>query len=137
MTKFINGTSDCVAGCVVPSHDFVTPSTTSTAAPSMLLGPVLDCLRAASILKNLHSLHIRMEQHSRNAHVRRRAACRDWGSGCTTPDWRAHPQHELMSRLMNPGYGYGGMLVVDAGDPGQAPSSSWRGCSRSRWATWR
>ncbi|TPW01948.1 MAG: methionine-gamma-lyase, partial [bacterium] len=64
MTKFINGTSDCVAGCVVSSHDFIAALNDINNGPSMLLGPVLDSLRAASILKNLHSLHIRMSRHS-------------------------------------------------------------------------
>ena len=67
MTKFINGTSDCVAGCVVSSHDFITRLNDINRGPSMLLGPVLDSIRAASILKNLHSLHIRMARHSENA----------------------------------------------------------------------
>ena len=34
---------------------------------SMLLGPSMDSLRAASILKNLRTLHIRIKQHSKNA----------------------------------------------------------------------
>jgi methionine-gamma-lyase len=67
LTKFINGTSDCVAGCVVSSHDFITRLNDINRGPSMLLGPVLDSTRAASILKNLHSLHIRMARHSKNA----------------------------------------------------------------------
>ena len=33
----------------------------------MLLGPVMDPFRAASILKNMRTLHIRMKQHSFNA----------------------------------------------------------------------
>ena len=33
----------------------------------MLLGPVMDSMRAASILKNLRTLHIRMKKHSENA----------------------------------------------------------------------
>ena len=60
MTKFINGTSDCVAGCIISSHEFVDRLINTNHGPCMLLGPVLDSMRAASILKNLHSLHIRM-----------------------------------------------------------------------------
>ena len=67
MTKFINGTSDCVAGCVVATHDFIAGLNDINRGPSMLFGPVLDSIRAASILKNLHSLHVRMRQHGENA----------------------------------------------------------------------
>jgi methionine-gamma-lyase len=35
----------------------------------MLFGATMDSLRSASILKNLRTLHIRMKQHSHNAHV--------------------------------------------------------------------
>jgi len=114
MTKFINGTSDCVAGCVVSTHDFIAALNDVNSGPSMLLGPVLDSHRAASILKNLHSLHLRMRQHSANADHLAKGLL---GSGLTVhyPGLPGHPQHELMSRLMNPGLGYGGVLTVDAG----------------------
>ena len=36
---------------------------------SMLLGPVMDSMRAASILKNLRTLHLRMKKHSENFNV--------------------------------------------------------------------
>lgn len=115
MTKFINGTSDCVAGCIVSSHEFINRLTNSNHGPCMLLGPVLDSIRAASILKNLHSLHVRMMHHSRNAlYLARRFE--DLGLPIYYPGLEHHPQHELMTRLMNRGFGYGGMLAVDVGD---------------------
>jgi methionine-gamma-lyase len=119
MTKFINGTSDCVAGCVVSSHDFIAKLNDINAGPSMLLGPVLDSFRAASILKNLHSLHLRMRQHSANAlFLARRLVKR--GVTVHYPGLESHPQHALMTRLMNPGYGCGGMLALDLGDGARA-----------------
>ncbi|HRB12847.1 MAG TPA: aminotransferase class I/II-fold pyridoxal phosphate-dependent enzyme, partial [Vicinamibacteria bacterium] len=114
MTKFINGTSDCVAGCVVSSHDFVTRLSDINSGPSMLLGPVLDSIRAASILKNLHSLHVRMARHSGNA-LYLAEKFRDHGLDVHYPGLATHPQHELISRLINPGYGYGGIVAVDVG----------------------
>lgn len=115
MTKFINGTSDCIAGCVVSTHDFINRLNDIHAGPSMLLGPVLDSFRAASILKNLHSLHIRMRQHGANALV---LARRLSGLGVPVhyPGLESHPHHALMTRMMNPGYGYGGMMTIDVGD---------------------
>lgn len=119
MTKFINGTSDCVAGCVISSHDFITRLNDINGGTSMLMGPVLDSIRAASILKNLHSLHVRMARHSANAlHLAGRF--RDWGLDVHYPGLPSHPQHDLMTRVMNDGYGFGGILAVDAGDEARA-----------------
>jgi methionine-gamma-lyase len=115
MTKFINGTSDCVAGCVVASQDFVTHLSDVNSGASMLLGPVLDSIRAAGILKNLHSLHIRIRRHSENAMVLARRF-QELGFNVHYPGLESHPQHALMTRLMNPGYGYGGIVAVDVGD---------------------
>ena len=67
MTKYINGTSDCVAGCICSDNDFIASINDVNSGASMLLGAVLDSFRAASILKNLHSLHLRMQKHSKNA----------------------------------------------------------------------
>ncbi len=119
MTKFINGTSDCVAGCICAGQEFVNALTAINDGATMLLGPVLDSTRAASILKNLHSLHIRMQQHSRNAQYVAEGL-QKLGIKVHYPGLTAHPQHELMKRLMNPGFGFGGMLVLDAGDPAKA-----------------
>ena len=115
LTKFINGTSDCVAGCVVSSHDFITRLNDINSGPSMLLGPVLDSIRAAGILKNLHSLHVRMAQHSANA-LALAGLFQDAGLAVHYPGLESHPQHRLMSRLMNPGFGFGGIVAVDLKD---------------------
>ncbi len=114
LTKFINGTSDCVAGCVVSTREFIGQLNDINSGPSMLLGPVLDSARAASILKNLHSLHIRLRQHGSNAlHLATSLAAR--GHTVHYPGLATHPQHGLLARLMNPGYGWGGMMTFDAG----------------------
>jgi methionine-gamma-lyase len=114
MTKFINGTSDCVAGAVIGSEAFISQLSDVKHGASMLLGPVLDSTRAAGILKNLHTLHVRMKQHSANAMV---FAWRFSKAGFPVyyPGLDAHPQYALMTRLMNPGFGYGGIVTVDIG----------------------
>lgn len=114
MTKFINGTSDCVAGCVVGSHDFVARLNDVNSGPSMLLGPVLDSIRAAGILKNLHGLHVRVARHSDNALFLARQF-QELGLTVHYPGLPGHPQHQLMASLMNPGFGFGGILALDAG----------------------
>jgi methionine-gamma-lyase len=115
LTKFINGTSDCVAGCVCSTNDFVSQLTDINGGTSTLLGPVLDSYRAASILKNFHSLHIRLQRHSVNA-LYLAEQFENLGFRVFYPGLPSHGQHELMKRIMNSGFGFGGMLAVDLGD---------------------
>jgi methionine-gamma-lyase len=115
ITKFINGTSDCVAGCVVSSHDFIKRLNDINSGPSMLLGPVLGSIRAAQVLKNLHSLHIRMAKHGENAlclakHLEK------IGLKVYYPGLESHLHHGLIKRQMNPGFGFGGIVAFDVGD---------------------
>jgi methionine-gamma-lyase len=82
---------------------------------AMLLGPVLDSHRAASILKNLHSLHIRITKHSANA-IYLAENFEKLGLKVYYPGLASHSGHKLLNKLMNEGFGYGGMLAIDAGD---------------------
>jgi methionine-gamma-lyase len=115
LTKFINGTSDCVAGCVCSSSEFIHQLTDINSGASMLLGPVLDSNRAASILKNLHSLHIRMQRHSSNA-LYFAEQFEKLGFKVHYPGLPSHPQHEMIIKDGNAGFGFGGMLAVDMED---------------------
>lgn len=112
MTKFINGKNDCVAGAICGKRDYIDSLIDVNTGTAMLLGPVLDPLRSSSILKNLHTLHIRMQQHSRNAMY---LAQHMHGAGLriSYPGLPSHPGHELMKKLMHPDFGYGGMLAID------------------------
>ena len=51
ITKFINGTSDIIAGVVCGSEDFINQLRDVNDGASMLLGSTLDSLRAASVLE--------------------------------------------------------------------------------------
>ncbi|MCO6501373.1 MAG: aminotransferase class I/II-fold pyridoxal phosphate-dependent enzyme [Vicingus serpentipes] len=112
MTKFINGMSDCVAGTVCGSDEFITSLYDVNDGAAMLLGPVLDSFRSAGILKNLRTLHIRMKQHSLNALSLSTQLDED-GFKVIYPGLPSHPQHELMKRMMNKEFGFGGLLVLD------------------------
>ena len=114
MTKFINGMSDCVAGAICGSKEFIDSLSDVNNGASMLLGPVLDSFRSASILKNLRTLHIRMKQHSSNA-LYLSTLLHENGYKITYPGLENHPQYTLMSSMMNKEYGYGGLFVIDMG----------------------
>lgn len=112
LTKFINGKNDCVAGAICASADFVNQLSSVENGTSMLMGPVLDPLRSSSILKNLHTLHIRMQKHSSNADY---LAHKFVAAGIDTiyPGLPSHPGYHLLGSMMNPGFGYGGMIAID------------------------
>ncbi len=112
MTKFINGKNDCVAGAICADEQFIDELADVNTGTSMLLGPVLDPMRSASIHKNLHTLHIRMKQHSHNAmYLAKRF--KEIGLKHNYPGMPEHPQHELFKKMMNPDFGFGGLIAID------------------------
>ena len=80
----------------------------------MLLGSTLDSLRAASILKNMRTLHLRIAKHSANAHYLAQHFEAE-GLRVVYPGLPSHPGHELMKELLVEQYGFGGILTVDVG----------------------
>lgn len=87
----------------------------------MLLGSTMDSLRAASILKNLRTLHIRMKKHSENAFYLAQQMEKD-GLRVVYPGLASHPGHELIKEQYNSEYGFGGMLTLDVGSLDNANS---------------
>lgn len=114
LTKFINGSSDTMGGVACGTQEFIDDLRNVNDGASMLLGASMDSLRAASILKNMRTLHIRMKQHSKNAMFLAEKFEND-GLKTVYPGLKSHPSHELFTSMMNPEYGYGGMLTIDAG----------------------
>ncbi|GAA4299972.1 aminotransferase class I/II-fold pyridoxal phosphate-dependent enzyme [Aestuariibaculum suncheonense] len=114
LTKFINGSSDTVGGVVCGTKDFINDLRNVNAGAAMLLGATMDSLRAASILKNLRTLHIRIQQHSKNALFLARKFEAD-GLKTVYPGLVSHPSHNLFKTMMNGSYGFGGMLTIDVG----------------------
>ena len=115
LTKFINGASDTVGGVICADAEFIHRLIDVNDGASMLLGPTMDALRANGILKNLRTLHIRMTQHSKNAHYLA-MKFQELGLDVFYPGLPNHPQHKLMKDSMNEEFGYGGMLMINAGD---------------------
>jgi methionine-gamma-lyase len=115
LTKFINGSSDTVGGVICGTNEFIDSLRNVNDGASMLLGPVMDSLRASSVLKNLRTLHIRMKKHSENAMYLAKKFEND-GLKIIYPGLKSHPQHDLFTTLYNKEFGYGGMLSFDAGN---------------------
>lgn len=114
LTKFINGSSDTVGGVVCGTQEFINDLRNVNDGACMLLGSTMDSLRAASVLKNLRTLHIRMQQHSKNGLYLAQKFEAD-GLRTVYPGLESHPSHELFKSMMNVQYGFGGMLTIDVG----------------------
>jgi methionine-gamma-lyase len=114
LTKFINGSSDTVGGVVCGTQAFINDLRNVNDGAGMLLGATMDSLRASSILKNLRTLHIRMQQHSKNGLYLAKRFEKD-GLKTVYPGLASHPSHKLFKRMMNAEYGFGGMLTIDVG----------------------
>ncbi|OJV55593.1 MAG: cystathionine beta-lyase [Bacteroidetes bacterium 43-16] len=114
LTKFINGSSDTVGGVVCGTQEFIDALRNVNDGAAMLLGPTMDSYRSASILKNLRTLHIRMQQHSRNALYLAERFEQD-GLKTVYPGLASHSGHELYRSMFNAAYGFGGMMTLDVG----------------------
>lgn len=114
LTKFINGTSDTVAGVVCGTADFCASLKDVNNGAAMLFGSTLDSYRAASILKNMRTLHIRIKKHSENALYLSQNFEKD-GLRVVYPGLKSHPSHEKMNNQMVAEYGYGGIMTLDIG----------------------
>jgi len=112
LTKFINGNNDTVGGVICSTNEFINELKNVNDGSSMLLGPVMDSLRSAQILKNLRTLPIRMMQHSKNAQYLAERLEQD-GVKVKYPGLKSYAQHKLYNKMMHPEFGYGGMITLD------------------------
>jgi methionine-gamma-lyase len=112
LTKFINGKNDCVAGAICADKEFIDSLCNVNDGTAMLLGPSLDPLRSSSILKNMHTLHLRMKQHSKNAAFLA-DRFREAGFRVIYPGFTDHPGHQVLEKMMHPGFGFGGLITID------------------------
>jgi len=112
MTKFINGKNDCIAGAICSTAEFINSLVDVNKGTAMLLGPALDPLRSSSILKNIHTLHIRMKQHSKNAAYVAKGL-KEMKVNVVYPGLETDKGHETLKKIMNPEFGFGGMIAID------------------------
>lgn len=119
LTKFINGAADCIAGAICGRQEFIIHLMDLHDGALMLLGPTMDPHVAFNISLRLPHLGLRMVEHSRRAacFAERLAAL---GLPVTYPGLPTHPQHEVLRRIANPDYGYGGLLGLDLGTTARA-----------------
>ncbi len=112
LTKFVNGASDAIAGAICADKAFVRQLMDLHTGRVMLLGPTMDPRVAYDIIQRLPHLPLRMREHGARAMIFA-ARLHEMGVRVSYPGLPNHPQYRLMSRSINEGYGYGGMLTID------------------------
>eukprot|EP00897_Mesotaenium_endlicherianum_P004754 jgi/Mesen1/4306/ME000022S03597 len=112
LTKFVNGTSDIVAGAVCGSSAFIKQLMDFHSGALMLLGGTMNPQVAWQISMRLPHLGIRMKEHSARA-LLFATRLHKLGLKVLYPGLVHHQGHGLMQRLANEMYGFGGMLVLD------------------------
>lgn len=112
LTKFVNGASDMIAGAICGSTELINRLMDLHTGRVMLLGPTIDPAAAFEIIQRLPHLAIRMREHSRRAMaVAERLEA--MGAPVRYPGLASHPQYDVMTGMMNPDFGFGGMLNLD------------------------
>ncbi len=119
LTKFVNGASDIIAGAVCASEEFILQLMDLHTGSLMILGPTMDPGVAFNIALRLPHLQVRMQEHSTRAQL---FAERLSEQGVTVhyPGLPSHPDHERLRAMLNPGYGFGGLLALDLGSEPRA-----------------
>ncbi len=105
-TKYLNGHSDVIAGCVVGTE----PLIGEVRRLMKLWGQAIDPHAAWLVERGLKSLAIRMERHNANGMAFATwAATHPQVASVHYPGLPDHPDHEVASRLLD---GYGGMVGI-------------------------
>jgi methionine-gamma-lyase len=114
VTKYISGASDVIAGAVCGTEDFVYSLMDLHVGSLMLLGPTMDPKIAHELTLRLPHLGLRMREHSARA-LAFAQRLEERGAKVCYPGLATHPQHGLLTRQMNEGFGFGGLLTLDLG----------------------
>lgn len=119
LTKFINGASDIVAGCVCADGEFIDRLYDLHLGSLMLLGPAMDPRAAYEVATRLPNLGLRVAEHARRARAYAERL-QSLGAQVIYPGLASHPDHARFTHLANSGYGAGGLLGVDLGTAARA-----------------
>ena len=114
LTKYINGASDLIGGVICAKKEFIYELMDLHKGRVMLLGPTMDARTAFDIQQRLPHLAIRLKEHSQRAQAISEHLTA-LGVAVGYPGLRSHPQFELMSFMLNEGFGFGGILTIDCG----------------------
>jgi cystathionine beta-lyase/cystathionine gamma-synthase len=111
LTKYLNGHSDMLGGLVVTSETKIAERLRFI---QKSVGAILSPFDAWLCLRGVKTLHVRMEQHSKNAmQVVRWLSKQKKVKRVLYPGLPSHPQHKLAKKQMK---NFGGMISFDLGN---------------------
>ena len=113
-TKFISGVSDLIGGAVCGSNDFINSLIDINHGMVMLTGPIMDARIAHKLYTRLDHLGVRMQGHARAAAYLAQVMA-DREIPVIYPGLPSHRDFNLFGKILNPGYGHGGMMTIDCG----------------------
>ncbi|KAH7388501.1 hypothetical protein KP509_16G078700 [Ceratopteris richardii] len=114
VSKYISGGADLIAGAICGPASFINSMMDLHQGALMLLGPTMNPKVAFEISERLPHLPLRIKEHCNRA-LSYATYLSKLGLKVIYPGLEDHPHHNLLKRMANPGYGYGGMLTLDLG----------------------
>lgn len=111
-TKYINGHSDVIGGCVVTSKEMIAEKIKFIQNSVGAVPSPFDCWLT---LRSTKTLALRMEKHNENAMKIVRELEKNYSDKIKRiiyPGLESHPQHELANKQMS---GFGGIISLDLG----------------------
>lgn len=111
-TKYISGASDMMAGAIIGTREFISQLIDINHGMVMLTGPAMDPRVAHELYLRLDHLPVRMVAHSKAAQYFSSRMVEE-KIPVTYPGIKTHPDFNLFSKMLNPEFGYGGMVVLD------------------------
>ncbi len=109
-TKFLNGHSDSVGGCVITTHP---EDAKRIRWIQNSVGAILSPMDSFLVLRGIKTLPLRMERHDATGRIVAGWLSRRRGiAHVHYPGLKSHPQHALAKRQMS---GFGGMISFDLG----------------------
>ncbi|WP_082464283.1 aminotransferase class I/II-fold pyridoxal phosphate-dependent enzyme [Dethiosulfatarculus sandiegensis] len=112
LTKFINGASDIIGGAICASKEFILELMDLHRGGAMLLGPTMDPRAAFDVIQRLPPLGIRIKEHCLRA-LAMAKHLKSLFAPVYYPGLADHPQHDLLKKIANPEFGFGGILALD------------------------
>lgn len=114
LTKFISGGNDIIAGVICGDKEFIDSLIDLHKGSVMLVGPTIDPHTASRLEHRLQTLPVRIAEHSKRA-LAVAKTLENMGIKVIYPGLISHQQHQLFTSMMNPKFGYGGMIAMDCG----------------------
>ncbi|PKI64354.1 hypothetical protein CRG98_015214 [Punica granatum] len=112
ISKFISGGADIIAGAICGPAKLVNSMMDLHQGSLMLLGPTMNAKVAFELSERIPHLGLRMKEHCARA-LAFTMRLKKMGIRVLYPGLEDHPQHDLLTSMMNKDYGFGGIMCVD------------------------